>query len=137
MTGKLTISAAGEGLEVANANVSYQLSVKDLKVTTNTLITADANGTPAGQVVLDSFDSGLFASAKYFVQANNETDYHTTELILVQDATNVYITEYGSIQTGASLGTFSADIQSSNVRLLFNATGANNTVRSVRYGIVV
>jgi len=131
MTGKLTINVAGEGLEVANANVTNTLTVEALQVTTNTVTTA-----ASGQVVLDIFPTTLLASAKYFVQANSGSAYHTTEIILVHEGTNVWITEYGSIQTGISLGTFNADIDSGNVRLLFNATQSINTIRSVRYGIV-
>jgi len=131
MTGKLTINVAGEGLEVANANVTNTLTVETLQVTTNTVTTA-----ASGQVVLDVFPTTLLASAKYFVQANSGSTYHTTEIILVHEGTNVWLTEYGSIQTGISLGTFNADIDSGNVRLLFNATQSINTVRSIRYGIV-
>jgi hypothetical protein len=131
MTGKLTINAAGEGLEVANANVTNTLTVQALQVTTNTVTTA-----ASGQVVLDIFPTTELASAKYFVQANSGSTYHTTEIILVQEGTNIWITEYGTILTGASLGTFNADIDSGNVRLLFNATQSINTIRAVRYGIV-
>lgn len=131
MTGALTITTSGIGLSVANANVTYSLQVGSLNVTTNTVTTSSS-----GQVVLDKFPATQLASAKYFVQANSATDYQTTEIVLVQDATNVWITEYGSIQTGPSLGTFSADISSGDVRLLFNAANNINTIRSVRYGIV-
>ena len=131
MTGNLTITTSGIGLRVANANITYSLQVGTLNVTTNTVTTA-----ASGQVVLDKFPAAQLASAKYFVQANSATDYHTTEVVLVQDATNVYLTEYGSIQTGPSLGTFSADISGGDVRLLFNATNSVNTIRSVRYGII-
>ncbi|NBR26719.1 MAG: hypothetical protein EBU08_23680, partial [Micrococcales bacterium] len=130
MTGALTITTSGIGLSVANANVTYSLQVGSLNVTTNTVTTATS-----GQVVLDKFPATQLASVKYFVQANSATDYHTTEIVLVQDATNVWLTEYGSIQTGPSLGTFSADISSGDVRLLFTAVNNVNTIRSVRYGI--
>lgn len=131
MTGGLTITTAGIGLSVANANVTYSLQVGTLNVTTNTVTTA-----ASGQVVLDKFPATQLASAKYFVQANSASDYHTTEIVLVQDATNVWLTEYASIQTGPSLGSFTADISSGDVRLLFNATNSVNTIRSVRYGII-
>ena len=130
MTGQLTISTTGTGLSVGNASVSYFLTVGSLNVTTNTVTTS---GT--GQVVLDKFPATDLASAKYFVQVSSSGNYHTTEMVLVQDATNVWITEYGSIQTGPSLGSFSADISSGSVRLLFTAVNATNTIRSVRYGI--
>lgn len=131
MTGGLTITTAGIGLSVANANVTYSLQVGTLNVTTNTVTTA-----ASGQVVLDKFPATQLASAKYFVQANSSTDYHTTEIVLVQDATNVWLTEYASIQTGPSLGTFTADISGGDVRLLFTAVNSINTIRSVRYGII-
>ena len=131
MTGGLTITTSGIGLSVANANVTYSLQVGTLNVTTNTVTTS-----ASGQVVLDKFPATQLASAKYFVQANSSTDYHTTEIVLVQDATNVWLTEYASIQTGPSLGSFTADISGGDVRLLFNATNSVNTIRSVRYGII-
>ena len=131
MTGGLTISTSGIGLSVANANVTYSLQVNALNVTTNTVTTSSS-----GQVVLDKFPATQLASAKYFVQANSTADYQTTEIVLVQDATNVWLTEYGSIQTGPSLGTFTADISGGDVRLLFTAVNSINTIRSVRYGII-
>lgn len=93
MTGKLTINVASEGLEVGNANVTNTLTVEALKVTTNTVTTA-----ASGQVVLDVFPTTELASAKYFVQANSGSTYHTTEIVLVQEGTNIWMTEYGSIQ---------------------------------------
>lgn len=131
MTGQLIIDTAGMGLRVANANITYSLQVNSLNVTTNTVTTSSS-----GQVILDKFPITQLASAKYFVQANNSTNYQTTEIVLVQDATNVWLTEYGSIQTGPSLGTFTADISGGDVRLLFTAVNNINTIRSVRYGII-
>ena len=131
MTGQLIIDTAGMGLRVANANITYSLQVNSLNVTTNTVTTSSS-----GQVVLDKFPITQLASAKYFVQANNSTNYQTTEIVLVQDGTNVWLTEYGSIQTGPSLGTFTADISGGDVRLLFTAVNNINTIRSVRYGII-
>lgn len=131
MTGALTITTSGIGLSVSNANVTFSLQVNSLNVTTNTVTTSSS-----GQVVLDKFPTTQLASAKYFVQANSASDYQTTEIVLVQDATNVWLTEYGSIQTGPSLGTFTADISGGDVRLLFTAVNNINTIRSVRYGII-
>ena len=130
MTGGLTITTSGTGLSVGNASVTFLLKVGSLNVTTNTVTTASS-----GQVVLDKFPATDLASVKYFIQVSSGVNYHTTEMVLVQDATNVWISEYGSIQTGPSLGTFSADISSGDVRLLFTAVNATNTIRSVRYGI--
>lgn len=130
MNGALTITTSGWGLTVGNTIISHELSVGSLNVTTNTVTTI-----ASGQVVLDTFHTAELRSAKYFVQVLSSGDLHTTEVILVQDATNVWTTEYGSIYTAAPLGSFSADIDSGNVRLLFNATNNDNTITAVRYGI--
>lgn len=131
ITGALTITAPQIGLTVANANVTYSLQVGTLNVTTNTVTTSSS-----GQVVLDKFPTSQLSSAKYFIQVKSGTDLMTTEMIFVHDETNVWITEYGTIQTGPSLGTFSADISSGDVRLLFNATNNVNTIRAARYGML-
>jgi Phage tail fibre repeat len=132
MTGNLTITVAGEGFKVANANVTNYLSVGSLNVTTNVVTTSTT-----GQVILDAFALTAHSSAKYFVQANSGLDFVTTEIIVLHDGTNIYLTEYGTIETGPSLGTFSADIDSGNARLLFTANNNVNTIRSVRYGVLV
>ena len=88
VNGVLTITSSGEGLVVANANVTNTLTVSVLEITSNTVTTSSS-----GQVVLDKFPTTEYASTKYFVQAKSGSDYHTTEIVLVQDATNVWITE--------------------------------------------
>jgi hypothetical protein len=130
MTGALTINTSGTGLTVGNVNVTHHLTVSSLNVTVNNITTVIS-----GQLVIDAFPTNALASAKYFVQANSGTDYLTTEIIVVQDGTNIWLTEYGTIQTGPSLGTFTADVDSGNARLLFNAVNNVNTIRSVRYGV--
>ena len=116
---------------ITNATVTGNLQVSSLKVTTNTVTTTLNVAT-----VIDIFPVTELASAKYFIQANSGSVYHTTEMILVQEEVNAYITEYGTVQTGASLGTFTADINSGNARLLFTPASNNSTtVRSVRYGV--
>ena len=131
MTGQLTITTSGLGLSVANANVTTSLAVNSLNVFTNTTVTSSS-----GSNIIDAFTSASMNSVKFFIQANSGVSLHTTEVIVVQDQTNVYATEYGTIHTAASLGTFSADIDSGLVRLLFNATNNVNTVKVVRYGIM-
>lgn len=131
VSGVLTITNSGEGLVVGNANVTYTLTVGSLGITTNTVTTSSS-----GQVVLDTFSISDYASAKYFVQANNSANYVVSEITLLHDGINVWLTEYGTIQSGPALGTFSADIDSGDIRLLFTANNNVNTIRSIRYGVL-
>lgn len=96
-------------------------------VTTNT----------TSQVVIDTYNYSLFRSCKYFVQIRNTDNnlYQSSEIILTHDATvgigttNAYITEYAIVSSGSILGTFDADIASTNVRLLVTPTFSNNILK--------
>ena len=66
--------------------------------------------------------------AKYFISINNTTtnEISSTEVMVIHDDTNAFITEYNLIITNAEstpLATFTADIDGDNVRL----RGANGT----------
>jgi hypothetical protein len=73
--------------------------------------------TTAGQTV-DSFSAGTLRSAKYMVQISNITSgYQVSEILLLQDTTNVYITEYAQINNGSQLGVFTATLSGGTVTL--------------------
>ena len=58
--------------------------------------------------------------------------YHATEILLIHDGSNVYMTEYGTIYTNSSLGTFDGSILSGNVRLTVTPTNTNTTIKAQR-----
>ncbi len=132
MTGKLTINVVGEGLEVAQANVSANVKIDQLFVRTATLTT-----TSNSQVTLDSWATAAYTSAKYWVQMKEGTNVHTTEVLMVHDGTNAYITEYGTILSGGSLGSLTASISGGTASLLVTPTSTSSTTfKAVRYGVV-
>jgi hypothetical protein len=57
-------------------------------------------------VVLETIDSTLYRSAKYDMQLSTSSMYQATELRLLIDLPNVYLTQYGAI--GDPLGSFDA-----------------------------
>jgi hypothetical protein len=91
--------------------------------------------TPAGTsvntsaTVVDSFDKAVYRSAKYIAQVTNGSNYETTEILVVHDGTTAYKTQYATINTGGSLGTFTAIVNGSNVELKFAGTSSGNTVK--------
>ena len=98
--------------------------------------TTALSGTGANQVV-DSFQTASYRTAKYLVQMTAGTDYHSTEILLIHDGTTVYMTEYGTIFTNASLGTFDGDISSGFVRLLVTPANINTTIKIQRLSVTV
>ena len=70
----------------------------------NTEVTLTTSSTD--QIVVESIDIGDFRSAKYEMQLKYSTQYQATELRLLIDEPNVFLTQYASI--GDALGVFSA-----------------------------
>jgi hypothetical protein len=95
--------------------------------------------------VIDSYALSSFRSAKYIIQVDDGVgamaNFEVVELLMMVDnAGNIYITEYGRLTTGAgSLGDYSADIQGDNiVRLYITPFAASNKiVNVVRTALVV
>ena len=99
---------------VGNGNVN----ISGISITTSS----------ASQGAVDTFSATDFRSASYQIQITRGTEYHVTSLNIVHDGTDVYVTEFGTINTGTTLATFAADINSGNVRILATPTSATSTV---------
>jgi hypothetical protein len=92
----------------------------------------------ATPVAIDSWSSTLYTSAKYMVQVVDGSDIHTEELMVIQDGTNVYISEYGIITSNVELGAFSGTITGGNVVISFTPTNASGSmvIQVVRQSIL-
>lgn len=97
-------------------------------VDNNALGPISASLSTTNQQLVDKFQLEDFRTAKYLIQMTNSNTYHVTEVMLVHDDTDVYISEYGTMTTNTSLGTVSADILNGYVRLLVTPTNATDTV---------
>lgn len=93
--------------------------------------------TSANQVV-DTLNKLTYRSAKFLVQMSHATlGYHVTEVLVLHDGTNAYVTEYGTMWTTNSLGTVNADISGNNLRLLVTPANTNTTIKGQRLTVVV
>jgi len=94
--------------------------------------TATLTATTADQIV-DTFSAVNYRTAKYLISMSHATlGYHATEVLVIHDGTDVYMTEYGTLFTQASLGTFSGSIVSGMVRLTVTPINTNTTVKLQR-----
>lgn len=78
------------------------------------------------QTQIDSFSVSSYDTVKYFLKLKDGSDLHIVEIILAYDGTDVLKSEYGVITNNGTLGTFTADVVSGNVRLLFTPNGATD-----------
>ena len=77
---------------------------------------------------VDSFAASTYRSVTYDIQITRGSSYHTTTIKVLHDGTDTYMTEYGTMNTGTSLASFSSDISGGNVRLLATPSSATSTV---------
>ena len=98
---------------------------------------ATALTTTTSNQIADSFPIAVYRTAKYVVQMATSSDYHVTEVMTIHDDTTVYLTEYGTIYTNASLGTIDANIVNGEVRLLVSPVNVNTDIKVVRTNIGV
>jgi hypothetical protein len=93
-----------------------------------------------GNTLIDSFSVGSYRSVKYVVSVSDtvNSQYQSSEILLVQDGTVATITTYGVVFSGASVRmTFSANIQTGIVKLYGTGTSINNTVKLQKISIPV
>ena len=98
-------------------NISYQtLAPSGVTTTTST-----------SQVAIDSFDSVTYSAAIYHVQATRGGDTELTNINVLHNGSETFMTEYGTISTGSGIATYSSDINGGNLRLLAYPSSSDST----------
>ena len=126
--GSQTITGTVEVVSLSRASFADHDSLKPV----STSFTA----TTANQVA-DTFPAQSYRTAKYLVQMTSGSNFHATEVLLIHDGTTVYMTEFGTIFSNASLGTIDGDINSGSVRLLVTPANTNTTIKIQRLTVGV
>jgi len=93
-----------------------------------------------GALTLDSFATASFRTAHYLVQVTDNTNsqYHSTQIMLIHNGTTVFQSEYNIIYSNAVLGTFDSTIAAGTVQLQFTPSAATNkTIKVLRTAIDV
>ena len=83
--------------------------------------------TSTTQFNLDTFAKADYRAARYIVAMSEGTNFHSTEVMLVHDGSDVTLTQYGTLKD-TNLATFDADISGANVRLRCTPASSNSTV---------
>ena len=150
----LTSNAGIVGTTITGTTIQASTGVTGQAVTSNTSVTgytmilsgnAAATGNTATtsgsvQITVDSFPIATYRTAQYIVQITDNTNsyYHSAQIMLIHDGTNVYKTEYNEIYSNSMLGTFDATITTGVLSLLFTPSAATNkTLRMIRNTINV
>ena len=122
---KLDVTGSGN---FSTSVISPTHTLTNGAITSATLTTTT---TTADQVV-DTIACATARTVKYLVSVKSGTSYQSSEILIVHNDTDVFITEYGTILTGVSLVTFSANILSTNLQLLVTPVNAATTIKAIR-----
>ncbi len=98
---------------------------------TSEVVTIQAGSSAAK--VLDSVAAGTYTTYEYLVQATQASNgyIHSTKILLVQNGTDIFMTEYGTVYSNDILVTFDADHNSGDFRLLATMTSAAQTANNL------
>lgn len=86
--------------------------------------------TGTSTVSVDTFSTSTYRSGKYVISVDDNVvnNYQTTEILVLQSGGSVYLTEYATLVSNNTIGTFSANIAAGNVNILFTPTSANTNL---------
>jgi hypothetical protein len=87
--------------------------------------------------IIDTFSSAEFRTVKYLVQLEHDSDnkYHSSEIILTHNGTNVFLTEYAEVKTDSSLGIFNANIVNNNITITLSPSYTNTDFKAKRISV--
>jgi len=115
----------------------YTLQVNLSGVVNHGYVNINTTGTSAQ--LIDSWSLSAYRSADYIVSIKNNSanGYQMTKFGILNFDGGVNLTEYATITSNTSLGTFSANANSTVVRLYYTPVPANTTIKADRTLIVV
>jgi hypothetical protein len=135
ISGILTVTGNSS---LSNVSVNGILSINSVHRATNSY--TFNNSTSRANV--DIFDTATYRSAEYLIQVTDTTttprSYQITKMVVLHDNTTPYSTEYSTIYTNQSMGSFDVNIDTANnFQLRFTPSTANAIVKLSRTAITV
>lgn len=128
--GIVYIDEANSRVGINTTDPKIDLQIGEVGLGTYTLTTSSS----IPNQIADQWSASDFRSAKYQVQVYSASvgEYEISEIFLVHNDTEVFLTEYAMVNQGTRLATFSASIFGGSVRLLCSPQYAVNTIKVFR-----
>lgn len=125
-------------ISTPNANIGLFTSGK-LPIGNSVIAAQTYTVTNTSLQTIDFFDSTVFRSAEYTISMSDaqSNNFQLTKILLIQNAGNALVTEYGTVMTNTSLGTFSATTNSTSTLLQLTPATSNVYINLVRTALNV
>lgn len=129
-SGVLYIDSANSKVGINQTNPKIDLQIGDVGLGTYSMSTS----TTLPNQIIDTWSALDFRSAKYQVQiySTSANEYEISEIFLIHNDSDIFITEYAVVNQGTRLMEFSASLFNNNVRLTGSPTYAVNQVKVFR-----
>ena len=129
-------SSSGTGLTSGGNNTSFYLYTETSGSSNGFYYWLKSPEITISSSVLTFYEARYGSTIGHFnvyVEETPVTETQVSELLMVNDGTNVYATEYGQIYTsGEPVATFDVDILGGNMRLLVTPTSTTNTNYTIK-----
>jgi hypothetical protein len=125
----------GDSVSFANATVTNTVSAGAFTIDSTGELNTSTQAVSVNTITtVDSFDKTAYRTAKYLIQVTQGSKYTSSEVLLVHDGTDSYLSEYAVIELGASRIplSVSTSISSGNVLLRVTITDAASTNATVK-----
>jgi hypothetical protein len=128
--GVLFIDAANSKVGINTTSPKIDLQIGDVGLGTYKMNTS----TTLPNQIIDSWSALDFRSAKYQVQiySTSANEYEISEIFLVHNDIDIFVTEYAVVNQGTRLMNFNASLFNNTVRLIGTPTYAINEVKVFR-----
>jgi hypothetical protein len=125
--GSFTYDKSNNVLSVDTFRANNSLDISSSSTTTDS----------TDETVLFYFDSTIYGSGKFVVQATDGSKRQVSEILVLHDGTNAYATEYAVIRTNGNLFDLDVSIESSNVILTTTSTSSNSILYKISSNLLL
>jgi hypothetical protein len=134
-TGTLATLAGTETLTNKSFNSAINYQTGAVTVANDNVVQATVATTSATQI--DSWAKATYRSAKYLIQVTQGSNYQVSEIMVIQDGTNTYMTEFAVIETNGALCTFTSSIATANAVLTVTMGSATSATINIQRTLLV
>jgi hypothetical protein len=113
-------------------NTAFQNSASAIIIGDSGILSSNVNTTGTSDQIIDFFSSSDWRSANYVVTMNSGSEYHTTQISVLHNGSNAFMTEYGILYSNNNLGTFTVSMGGGYVALNVVPTFSGTTIRMLR-----
>ena len=82
--------------------------------------------------VINTFNTSSFQTCKYVLQVTSASSIQSSEMLVVQNSSNAFNTEYSQINSGLNLLDFTSKVNGANVELIGSSSFISCSVKFVR-----